>query len=79
MQNFLQGCRGDPIKALRDIDAWVEENRDSVGTETARTSDASGIVVSRPTSVDAAQSPLEDDSEDSDSESPKPRRPQSMD
>ncbi|KAJ4364989.1 hypothetical protein N0V83_008605 [Neocucurbitaria cava] len=78
VQNFLQGCRGDPIKALRDIDAWVEENRDSVGMATARTSDASEIIVSRPTSADAAQSPLEDGSEDSDSESPKPRQPQSM-
>lgn len=27
VQNFLQGCRGDPHKALRDIDAWVEEMR----------------------------------------------------
>ncbi|KAJ8114697.1 hypothetical protein OPT61_g3475 [Boeremia exigua] len=26
VQNFLQGCRGDPIKALADIDAWVVEN-----------------------------------------------------
>ncbi|KAF2846286.1 P-loop containing nucleoside triphosphate hydrolase protein [Plenodomus tracheiphilus IPT5] len=28
VQNFLQGCRGDPIKALADIDAWVLENRE---------------------------------------------------
>ena len=27
VQNFLQGCRGDPIKALAEIDAWVAENR----------------------------------------------------
>lgn len=27
VQNFLQGCRGDPIKALTEIDAWVAENR----------------------------------------------------
>jgi hypothetical protein len=27
VQNFLQGCRGDPLKALNDIDAWVEKNR----------------------------------------------------
>lgn len=23
IQNYLQSCKGDPIKALRDIDAWV--------------------------------------------------------
>lgn len=27
IQNFLQGCRGDPTKALAEIDAWVAENR----------------------------------------------------
>jgi chaperone BCS1 len=27
IQNFLQGCRGDPNKALADIDSWVAENR----------------------------------------------------
>lgn len=30
VQNFLQGCRGDPIKALAEIDTWVTENRPSV-------------------------------------------------
>lgn len=29
VQNFLHGCRGDPVKALADIDAWVAENRPS--------------------------------------------------
>ena len=28
IQNFLQGCRSDPLKALREIDAWVVQNRD---------------------------------------------------
>lgn len=27
VQNFLQGCRGDPVKALADIETWVAENR----------------------------------------------------
>ncbi|XPT00897.1 hypothetical protein M3J09_010045 [Ascochyta lentis] len=27
VQNFLQGCRGDPVKALAEIDAWVADNR----------------------------------------------------
>ena len=27
VQNFLHSCRGDPEKALREIDAWVEETR----------------------------------------------------
>lgn len=26
VQNFLQGCRGDPIKALAEIDAWIQKN-----------------------------------------------------
>jgi chaperone BCS1 len=28
VQNFLQGCRSDPLKALREVDAWVLENSD---------------------------------------------------
>ena len=27
IQNFLQDCRGDPMKALNDIEAWVANNR----------------------------------------------------
>jgi chaperone BCS1 len=27
VQNYLQGCRGDPIKALNDIDAWISKNK----------------------------------------------------
>ena len=53
VQNFLQTCRGDPDKALGDIDAWVEENRGSAETATARTSDSSESLVSHPTAVDS--------------------------
>jgi chaperone BCS1 len=38
VQNFLQGCRADPLKALREVDAWVAENGEKSGT----TSTASG-------------------------------------
>ncbi len=31
VQNFLQGCRGDPVKALADIDSWVAENSPTAG------------------------------------------------
>jgi chaperone BCS1 len=27
VQSFLQDCRGDPIKALQDVDAWVVETQ----------------------------------------------------
>jgi chaperone BCS1 len=27
VQNYLQGCRGDPIKALREVDAWIMETK----------------------------------------------------
>jgi chaperone BCS1 len=36
VQNYLQGCRGDPIKALNDIDAWIAENK----LETERSEDS---------------------------------------
>jgi chaperone BCS1 len=32
LQNFLQDCRGDPLKALREIDGWVLENGNSSKT-----------------------------------------------
>lgn len=28
VQNFLQNCRGDPIKAMQGVDDWVEKTRD---------------------------------------------------
>ncbi|KAF2127372.1 P-loop containing nucleoside triphosphate hydrolase protein [Dothidotthia symphoricarpi CBS 119687] len=43
VQNFLHGCRGNPQKALKEIDAWVEENLKS---GRRRTSD-SAILVDR--------------------------------
>ncbi|KAG9190542.1 hypothetical protein G6011_08630 [Alternaria panax] len=37
VQNYLQGCRGDPIKALEGIDAWIAENKlDAKGSDDAR-------------------------------------------
>jgi SpoVK/Ycf46/Vps4 family AAA+-type ATPase len=38
VQNFLQGCRSDPLKALREVDAWVLENRDKPGSSSATSS-----------------------------------------
>lgn len=31
VQNFLQGCRSDPLKALAGIEKWVVENREREG------------------------------------------------
>jgi chaperone BCS1 len=48
VQNFLQGCRGDPLKALNEIDAWVEKTRGGEGGATRasnRTSDTSASFV----------------------------------
>jgi hypothetical protein len=33
VQNFLQGCRGDPVMALNDIEAWVAEGRSARATD----------------------------------------------
>jgi chaperone BCS1 len=27
VQNYLQGCRGDPIKALNEVNAWITEHK----------------------------------------------------
>ena len=44
LQNFLQGCRGDPVKALADIDTWVAENRPtSHGTSSSPVSNATMV------------------------------------
>jgi chaperone BCS1 len=54
VQNFLQGCRGDPIKALAEIDAWVEESRaDPQAFATKQSSDTSASVILPSTDVDA--------------------------
>lgn len=47
IQNFLQGCRGDPFKALADIEGWVRENRPEVEpSEEAGTGANSAVLVS---------------------------------
>jgi chaperone BCS1 len=38
VQNFLQGCRSDPLKALREVDAWMLENRDKPDSSNATSS-----------------------------------------
>ncbi|KAF2998193.1 hypothetical protein E8E13_004337 [Curvularia kusanoi] len=44
VQNFLQGCRGDPVKALADIDTWVAENRPtSLGMSSSPVSNATMV------------------------------------
>jgi chaperone BCS1 len=44
VQNFLQACRGDPVKALADIDTWVAENRPtSHGTSSSPVSNATMV------------------------------------
>ncbi|KAF2027797.1 P-loop containing nucleoside triphosphate hydrolase protein [Setomelanomma holmii] len=47
VQNFLQGCRSDPHTALRDIDAWVTGNRDTLDEQnkTSKSSDTSASLV----------------------------------
>ncbi|OAL48574.1 P-loop containing nucleoside triphosphate hydrolase protein [Pyrenochaeta sp. DS3sAY3a] len=47
IQNFLQGCRGDPYKALADIEAWVRDNRPEIeSSEEAGTGANSAVLVS---------------------------------
>ena len=62
VQNFLQGCRSDPLKAICDIDAWVMENRGKASkldvpesTSAARSSDTSASFVSHSTEMDPTQ------------------------
>ncbi|KAI4616869.1 hypothetical protein J4E83_006451 [Alternaria metachromatica] len=31
VQNYLQGCRGDPLKALNDVEAWIAETKPEAG------------------------------------------------
>lgn len=53
VQNFLQGCRSDPLKALREVDAWVAENRDKSETPSAAdSSDMSASIISHTTETD---------------------------
>ncbi|KAF1358696.1 P-loop containing nucleoside triphosphate hydrolase protein [Lizonia empirigonia] len=44
VQNFLQGCRGNPVKALSEIDAWVADNRPTAaGTSSSPVSNATMV------------------------------------
>ncbi|KAF1942384.1 P-loop containing nucleoside triphosphate hydrolase protein [Clathrospora elynae] len=60
VQNFLQGCRGDPHQALREIDAWVEENRSATGA--SGTSETSTSFMSHP-AFDPIHGLLDNDSD----------------
>lgn len=61
IQNFLQGCRNDPLKALREIDAWVVQNRDKPDTTSIpRTSETPASFMSHPLAMDPT---LVDDSD----------------
>lgn len=64
VQNFLQGCRGDPHKALQDIDAWVKETREEMDAGTSETSGSSSSVISLlPQFQDMFKMPNEEDLE----------------
>jgi chaperone BCS1 len=43
VQNFLQGCRGDPNKALAEIDNWVAENRSTTTGSSSPVSNATMV------------------------------------
>jgi chaperone BCS1 len=66
VQNFLQGCRGDPLKALHEIDVWVAEavhtKPDLEPPVVARSSDTSATFVSDLDDVEGAEL-AENDSE----------------
>ncbi|KAL1612379.1 hypothetical protein SLS60_000605 [Paraconiothyrium brasiliense] len=38
VQNFLQNCRGDPIKAMQGVEAWVDKTRDQSPEEAVKDS-----------------------------------------
>jgi chaperone BCS1 len=40
VQNFLQNCRGDPIKAMQRVDAWVEKTHDQSPEDAVKESTA---------------------------------------
>jgi chaperone BCS1 len=54
VQNFLQDCRSDPLRALREVDAWVDENREK--SESTGRSDTSGSFISHSTEADVTRS-----------------------
>jgi chaperone BCS1 len=54
VQNFLQGCRGDPLKALREVDGWVADSREkSEITSAASVNDISASIISHTAETDA--------------------------
>ncbi|KAH8695712.1 P-loop containing nucleoside triphosphate hydrolase protein [Phaeosphaeriaceae sp. PMI808] len=56
VQNFLQDCRGDPLMALREIDAWVSENKDkSEPANATASSETSVSIVSHAAEMDLTQ------------------------
>jgi chaperone BCS1 len=67
VQNFLQSCRGDPLKALRDVDGWVLDNRDKPeSTSATGSSDTSASFISPGIEIDAVLAPvMGDDDKDS--------------
>jgi chaperone BCS1 len=55
VQNFLQDCRADPLKALREVDAWVAENGEKSGSTSATGgSDMSASIISHATQTPPA-------------------------
>ena len=62
VQNFLQGCRGDPYKALADIEAWVRVTREeSKPKNSIQASKRSASVVDNHTDAESAQDPLDNE------------------
>jgi chaperone BCS1 len=57
VQNYLQGCRGDPVKALSDIDAWIVEHRGKTAAGESRRSETPSFVL-RPEETDGIEADL---------------------
>jgi len=45
VQNFLQSCRGDPVKALAEIDSWVREHGGRSDSENVSSCASDAVVV----------------------------------
>jgi chaperone BCS1 len=54
IQGFLQGCRGDPDKALRDIDAWVAEKCEKPSDRVPRTNGTSPNLMAQSLDMDVS-------------------------
>ncbi|KAK7179138.1 hypothetical protein DPSP01_012211 [Paraphaeosphaeria sporulosa] len=57
VQNFLQSCRGDPIKAMQGVDAWIEKARDQSPEEAVK---ESAPLVPPPEAAEAIMDDLDD-------------------